>query len=169
MFLPDSSKNTPPNYLFDKLFDIRRFYVLSPVLIQNLSPPALFSHCPTLLPHLRSDLCSNPSSFLSSFIPQWTLMLSLWLHQKNLGDLSKNTAEVNDLMLAILRAVQHIGAHKATGCKQSVSIFFSWLLLLIFFFLTLFLNLFYFILFYSATMGASDEFLVPTRSGVWKL
>jgi hypothetical protein len=47
--------------------------------------------------------------------------------------------------LAILRAVEHIGAHKATGQKQSVSIYLSLLLLLIFFFLTLFLNLFYFI------------------------
>jgi hypothetical protein len=41
---------------------------------------------------------------------------------KNLGDLSKNTPEVNDLMLAILRAVERLGAHKAMGQKQSVSL-----------------------------------------------
>jgi hypothetical protein len=35
-------------------------------------------------------------------------------------DLSKNIAEVNDLMLAILRAVECVGAHKATGWKQSI-------------------------------------------------
>ncbi len=44
--------------------------------------------------------------------------------------------------LAILRAVEHIGAHKATGQKQSVSIYLSLLLLLIFFFLTLYFILF---------------------------
>jgi hypothetical protein len=70
-------------------------------------------------------------------------------------------------MLAILRAVECVGAHKATGWKQSI--YLSWLLLLIFFFLTIFLNLLDFILFYSATMGTSNEFIVPTRSSVWEL
>jgi hypothetical protein len=40
---------------------------------------------------------------------------------KNLGDLSKNNAEVNEVPFAILRAVEVVEAHKATGRKQSVS------------------------------------------------
>ena len=41
---------------------------------------------------------------------------------KNLGDLSKNNTEVNELLFAILRAVEVAEAHKATGRKQSVSL-----------------------------------------------
>ena len=41
---------------------------------------------------------------------------------KNLGDLSKNNAEVNELLYAILWAVEVAEAHKATGRKQSVSL-----------------------------------------------
>ena len=51
---------------------------------------------------------------------------------KNLGDLSKNTAAINNLMLAILRVVEHVGAHKATGREQSVSFYFFCLLLLLY-------------------------------------
>ncbi len=41
---------------------------------------------------------------------------------KNVGDLSKNNAEVNELLFAILRAVEVVEAHKATGRKQSISL-----------------------------------------------
>jgi hypothetical protein len=42
---------------------------------------------------------------------------------KNLGDLSKNNAEVNEVLFTILRAVEVVEAHKATGRKPSVSHF----------------------------------------------
>ena len=41
---------------------------------------------------------------------------------KNLGDLSKNNAEINELFFAILRVVENVEAHKSTGTKQGVSI-----------------------------------------------
>jgi hypothetical protein len=40
---------------------------------------------------------------------------------KKLGDLSKNTPAVNQLLTAILKAVETVGAHKFTGRKQGVS------------------------------------------------
>jgi hypothetical protein len=40
---------------------------------------------------------------------------------KNLGDLSKNTPAVNQLLTAILKAVETVGAYKFTGRKQGVS------------------------------------------------
>jgi hypothetical protein len=40
---------------------------------------------------------------------------------KNLGDLSKNTPVVNQLLLAIPTAVETVGAHQFTGRKQGVS------------------------------------------------
>jgi len=40
---------------------------------------------------------------------------------KNLGDLSKNTPTINQLLTAILKAVETVGAHKFTGRKQGVS------------------------------------------------
>ncbi len=40
---------------------------------------------------------------------------------KNLGNLSKDNAEVNELFFAILRAVEKVAAHKFTGQKQGVS------------------------------------------------
>jgi hypothetical protein len=43
------------------------------------------------------------------------------LGSKKLGDLSRNTPEVNELFTAILNAVQVVGAHKITGRKQGVS------------------------------------------------
>ena len=51
---------------------------------------------------------------------------------KSLGDLTKNNKDVNELLLAILRAVESIAAHKFTGRKQGVSHrnFFTCLLLL---------------------------------------
>ncbi len=44
------------------------------------------------------------------------------LASKNLGDLSKNTPTVKELPMAILKAVENVGAHKITGGKQGVSI-----------------------------------------------
>jgi len=45
---------------------------------------------------------------------------------KNLGDLSKNTPAVNQLLTAILKAVETVGAHKFMGRKQGVSfVYFS--------------------------------------------
>jgi hypothetical protein len=41
------------------------------------------------------------------------------LASKNLGDLSKNNPAVKELLMAILKAVEHVGAHKA---KQGVSL-----------------------------------------------
>jgi hypothetical protein len=41
---------------------------------------------------------------------------------KNLGDLSKSNYEVNELLFAILRAAENVGAHKSTGRKQGISI-----------------------------------------------
>ena len=43
------------------------------------------------------------------------------LGSKNLGDLSKNNPAVKELLTAILKAVEHVGAHKVTGRKQGVS------------------------------------------------
>jgi hypothetical protein len=43
------------------------------------------------------------------------------LGSKKLGDLSRNTPEVNEFFTAILKAVQVAGAHKITGRKQAVS------------------------------------------------
>jgi hypothetical protein len=40
---------------------------------------------------------------------------------KNLGDLSKNNAEVGKLFFAVLRAVEKVAAHKFTGQKQGIS------------------------------------------------
>jgi hypothetical protein len=40
---------------------------------------------------------------------------------KNLGDLSKNNCEINELLFAILRAVENVGAQKCTGRKQGIS------------------------------------------------
>jgi hypothetical protein len=40
---------------------------------------------------------------------------------KNLGDLSKNTPAVNQLLTAILKAFETVGAHKFMGRKQGVS------------------------------------------------
>ena len=104
----------PINNLLEKLFDVHRFYVLSPVLIQNLSSPALFSHCPAF-----SFSCTVFSSSSLFFSPMMSINAAIGASSKNLGDLSKNTPEVNDVMLAILRAVEHVGAHKATGRKKS--------------------------------------------------
>jgi hypothetical protein len=42
------------------------------------------------------------------------------LASKNLGDLSKNNPAVKELLTAILKAVEHVGAHKVTGRKQPV-------------------------------------------------
>jgi len=117
VFLPDMGRNTPSNNWFDKLFDIRRFYVFSPVLIQNLFSPALFSHCPAL-----SLFCAVLSSSILFFSPMMNVNAAIAASWKNLGDLSKNTPEVNYLMLAILRAVERVVSHKATGRKQSVSL-----------------------------------------------
>jgi len=44
------------------------------------------------------------------------------LASKNLGDLSKNNPAVKELLTAILKAVEHVGAHKVTGRKQGVSL-----------------------------------------------
>jgi hypothetical protein len=44
------------------------------------------------------------------------------LASKNLGDLSKNNPAVRELFTAILKAVEHVGAHKVTGRKQGVSL-----------------------------------------------
>jgi hypothetical protein len=43
------------------------------------------------------------------------------LGSKKLGNLSRNTPEINKLFLAILNAVQVVGAHKVTRRKQGVS------------------------------------------------
>jgi hypothetical protein len=40
---------------------------------------------------------------------------------KNLGNLSKNTPAVNQNLLAILKAVETVGAHKFMGRKQGIS------------------------------------------------
>jgi hypothetical protein len=40
---------------------------------------------------------------------------------KNLGDLSKNNLAVKELLMAILKAVENVGAHKVTGRKQGIS------------------------------------------------
>ncbi len=40
---------------------------------------------------------------------------------KNLGDLSKNSYEGNELLFAILRAVENVGAQKCTGRKLGIS------------------------------------------------
>ena len=44
------------------------------------------------------------------------------LASKNLGDLSKNNPVVKELLTAILKAVEHVGAHKVTGRRQGVSL-----------------------------------------------
>jgi len=44
------------------------------------------------------------------------------LASKNLGDLSKNNPAVKELLTAILKAMEHVGAHKVTGRKQGVSL-----------------------------------------------
>jgi hypothetical protein len=44
---------------------------------------------------------------------------------KNLGDLSKDNPSVNELLSAILKAVETTGIHKITGRKQGVSSFIS--------------------------------------------
>jgi hypothetical protein len=43
------------------------------------------------------------------------------LGSKKLGDLSRNTPMVNELLTAILKAAQIVGPHKITGRKQGVS------------------------------------------------
>jgi hypothetical protein len=43
------------------------------------------------------------------------------LGSKNLGDLSKNNTEVNELVFAILRAVKKVAPHKFTSWNQGVS------------------------------------------------
>ena len=118
-----------------KLFDICRFYILSPVLIQNLSPPTLFSHCPALLARLHREVWSTPSSSLSSFLPWWMPMLPLQPHQRILEIYPRTLLRsmASCWPFWILRAVECIGAYKATGQKQSVSFYFSCLLLLLLF------------------------------------
>jgi hypothetical protein len=80
---------------------------------------------------------------------------------KNVGDLSKNTVELDDLMFAILRAVDHVGIHKATSRKQGVSFLFHLFLLLLLLLLFLTVSL---IFICSATMGASYGSVVSARS-----
>jgi hypothetical protein len=100
-FCSELGKNTLHNNLFEKLFDIRIFYVLSPALTQNLSSPALFSHCPTL-----TGYCVVQHSFMIIF---FSFMMSTnavtGVPSKVLGDLSKNTVEDNGIRLATSRAV----------------------------------------------------------------
>jgi hypothetical protein len=52
---------------------------------------------------------------------------------KNLGDLSKNNYDINELLFAILRAVKNVGAYKATRRKQSISTHLIYCHLLLFF------------------------------------
>jgi hypothetical protein len=46
---------------------------------------------------------------------------------KYLGNLSKNTPMVNELLTAILKAVKTVGAHEFTGRKYCVSMLLSFL------------------------------------------
>ena len=110
-----------------------------------------FSHCP-----LSSLDCAVKHSIIFIFFSSMVnANVVTGAPFKILRDLSKKTAEVNNLMLAILRAVERVGVHTATGCKLSVS------------FLSHFWHCYFcFVLFYSAAMGASNESLIPTRSSM---
>jgi hypothetical protein len=74
---------------------------------------------------------------------------------KNLGDLSKNTPAVNQLLTAILKAVETVGAHKFMGRKQGV----SWCLIFPpFYSLYQFLTLYLF--FCLASMDSGGRFVI---------
>jgi hypothetical protein len=81
-----------------------------------LSLSALFSHTSfffcigaLLFPSLPFAMNINPGMVVP-------------LASKNLGDLSKNNPAVKELLTAILKAVEHVGAHKVTGRKQGVGL-----------------------------------------------
>jgi hypothetical protein len=82
-----------------------------------LSLPALFSpHIIFIILSVSAFLASLP--FTMNINPGMVTLLA----SKNLGDLSKNTPAVKELLMAILKAVENVGAHKITGGKQCVSI-----------------------------------------------
>jgi hypothetical protein len=113
-FLHKSGKNIGRINLFDKIFDIHIIYVLSPVVIQNFTLHTLFSLCSTLI--VLS--CAAHSFFKMSINPGMVVPFG----SKNLGDLLKNTSSVvNELLTAILKAVETVSAHKFTGRKPGIS------------------------------------------------
>jgi len=81
-----------------------------------LSLPALF----LLLHHFF--IFSIGASLFPSFAMNINPSMVAPLASKNLGDLSKNNHVVKELLTAILKAVEHVGAHKVTDRKQGVSL-----------------------------------------------
>jgi hypothetical protein len=80
------------------------------------------------------------------------------LASKNLGDLSKNHPAVKELLTAILKAVEHVGAHKVTGRKQGVSLLSFSIYRLVY------CRLFFFFFFFcSAAMDSGCLYAVQAR------
>jgi hypothetical protein len=92
-----------------------------------LSLPALFLLGASLFPSFAMNV--NPS-------------MAAPLASKILGDLSKNNPVVKELLTAILKAMEHVGAHKVTGRKQGVS------LLSLFMYRLVYCHLFFFFSFF---------------------
>jgi hypothetical protein len=114
------------------------------VLDQKLSLPALF-----LLLHHFFIFSIGASLLLPSVAMNVNPSMAAPLASKNLGDLSKNSPAVKELLLAVLKAVEHVGAHKVTGRKQGVS------LLSLFMYRLVYCRLFFFFFFFcSATMDS---------------
>jgi hypothetical protein len=131
-------KTTALKKLFKELFEIRR----STYLFWYCNKICLFPHFSFLLHHF---FIFSISASLFPFFP-FALNINPSMAApfafKNLGDLSKNNPAVKELLVAILKAVEHAGAHKVTGRKQGVSY------LLLFIFLLVYCHLFFFFSFF---------------------
>jgi hypothetical protein len=103
-----------------------------------LSLPALFFPSPSFFYFQHQCIALPFFSFALNINPSMAAPFAF----KNLGDLSKNNPAVKELLMAILKAVEHAGAHKVTGQKQGVSY------LLLFIFLLVDCHLFFFFSFF---------------------
>jgi hypothetical protein len=116
VFLSESDKNTARNNLFEEFVEIRRSTYLSWYWNKNCLFPHFFPSS------IIFFIFSTGASFLlPSVAMNVNPSMAAPLASKNLGDLSKNSPAVKELLLAVLKAVEHVGAHKVTGRKQGVS------------------------------------------------
>ncbi len=101
--------------LFKELFEIRRSMYLFWYCNKNCLFPHFFSS------FIIFFIFSIGALLFPSFAMNVNPSMVAPLASKNLGDLSKNNPAVKELLTAILKAVEHVGAHKVTGQKQAVT------------------------------------------------
>jgi hypothetical protein len=97
------------------------------VLQQKLSLPALFF---SLIHHFF--IFSICASLFPSFAMTVNPSMAAPFASKNLGDLSKNNPVVKELLTAILKAVEHVVAHKVTGWSKG-KVFFRYPFIILFY------------------------------------